>query len=377
MAKQTKSEHERNDLRIPSEHNEVSAMTACYNRRVLDAFGFDLAFWIVSDEAQAHHSVALLGRQQCAESQSTDDDADAWHVIPVKAKLSKHSTDEETDDPECVARVGGWIYIFGSHFGSKSGPLDPQRHFIARFNESLVEIRNEKLKTQMDVCRVPFALHRAINDAITQRDLKLIAAGSQSLKNYIRATIADADGDQPKWRDRLHHSDRPINIEGVAFLPNGRVLIGLRYPVTAEGHPILVEVDGIDRLFEKKGLRKFGRVKATRVFVLQNVGKAEQPAGIRAMIQRGRTVYAITGDLDSDPDESQILADHPKGFDSPNRYHVFDIPDGPDYGVEPIQVETRFTFEQRDNVEGVAVTDDGSVWFVHDDEDIHLTTMSQ
>ena len=364
------------EILVKSDHNEVSAMTAVYNRRLLDAFGFDVAFWIVSDEAQAHECLALLGRQQRA-GERPDTDGDGWRVVPIKTKRSKTSATEETDDPECVARVGGWVYVFGSHFGSKSGPLDPERHFVARFNESLVKIKGDKLKAEMDVCRVPFALHRAVNDAIAQRDVELIAAGEQVLANYVRATIANVEGEEARWRGRLHHSDRPINVEGVAFLPSGRLLVGLRYPVTAGGHPILVEIDGIDRLFEKGGLKKYGRLKATRVFVLDDVGRPDQPAGVRAMIQRGQTIYAVTGDLDSDPDESQVLADHPEGFDAPNRYHVFDIPDGPDYGVVKIKAGSKFEFDQDANVEAVAVMDDGSVWFAHDGEDIRLTTMGR
>ncbi|QEG01923.1 hypothetical protein Mal15_60040 [Stieleria maiorica] len=373
-----KSTPARRDIQIESEHVEISALTACYNRRVLDAFGFGQAFWVVSDDTVAHRSVALLGRQTRDHKDAGTDSPDAWSIVRLKTRLSKHSTDKETDDPECVARVGGWIYVFGSHFGSKSGPLEPERHFVARFNESLVRIKGNKLKTEMDVCRVPFALHRAINDAIAQRDIELIPEGRQVLANYIRATIAAYEDEKPKWRRRLHHSDRPINIEGTAFLPNGRLLVGLRYPVTSEGNPILVEIDGIDRLFEKRGVKRFGRLKATRVFVLENVGNPDQPAGIRAMIQRGHTVYAVSGDLDSAPDESQVLADHPAGFEAPNRYHVFEIPEGPDYGVAHIKVDTKLTFEDQDNIEGIAVTDDGLVWLAHDrDETIHLTVLER
>ena len=50
----------------------------------------------------------------------------------------------------------------------------------------------------------------------------------------------------------------PINVEGAAFrdgaeAPKGgspTLLLGLRFPVTAEGHPIVVEIEGIERLFK-------------------------------------------------------------------------------------------------------------------------------
>ena len=33
----------------------------------------------------------------------------------------------ETEDPEAIARYDGWVYAFGSHFGSKSGRLEPKK----------------------------------------------------------------------------------------------------------------------------------------------------------------------------------------------------------------------------------------------------------
>lgn len=333
----------RRDLTLESGHDEISALTACCNRRVLDSFGFDLAVWIVSDDADVHRSLALLGRQERRRRRDDVEDEDVWQVVPLKAKRTSSSSRDETDDPECLARIGGWLYVFGSHFGSNLGPLDPERHFVARFNESLVKFKDDRLKTKLDVCRELFALHRAVNDAIAQRDLRLIAEGARCLYNYIRATIGAAESDHPEWRDRLHHRDRPINIEGTSFLPNDRLLVRLRYPVTADGAPILVEVDGIDRLFQRDGLRKFGRLKGTRVFIFESIGRPDQPAG----------------------------------FDAANAYHVFQIPDRPDYGVVSLRADPRYKFLADDNIEGVAVTDDGAAWFVSDDENIRMTILSR
>ena len=46
---------------------------------------------------------------------------------------------KKTEDCEAMARRGSWIYIFGSHFGSKSGPMESSRHFVARFDESRIQ----------------------------------------------------------------------------------------------------------------------------------------------------------------------------------------------------------------------------------------------
>lgn len=360
--------------RIEHPHNEASAMTAVHNRRVLDAFGFDVAFWIASDEAEAHKSIALLGRQRL-QHESERVDGDGWQVVRVKTRRSKRSGKGKTDDPEALARAGGWIYLFGSQFGSKSGPLDPDRHFVARFNESLADVRREKLKIRMDVAREPFAIHRAINDALTHRGVQLIPAGTSLLNSHVRGTLDDAD--QAEWHGRVNLGDRPINVEGCCFLPSGRLLVGLRYPVTKDGHPICVEIDGIDRLFAKKGYEKYGGLQATRVFVLKDIGSAKRPAGVRATEVRGSIVHLITGDLDSDPDESQILADHPEGMDAVNEHHTFEIPFGVDSGVEHVSSHRVRQFKKSDNVEGMALFDNGTTWYVHDDEVIRLDEAPQ
>jgi hypothetical protein len=45
-------------------------------------------------------------------------------------------------------------------------------------------------------------------------------------------------------------NDYPINIEGAAFRESGTLLLGLRFPVSDDGRLVLVELEGIERLFE-------------------------------------------------------------------------------------------------------------------------------
>ena len=47
----------------------------------------------------------------------------------------------------------------------------------------------------------------------------------------------------------MREDDQPLNIEGCCFLADGTLLLGLRYPVTAEGHPLLVELVNIEAFF--------------------------------------------------------------------------------------------------------------------------------
>lgn len=365
-------------------HNEASAMIAVYNQRLLDAFAWDRAFWIASDEAPAHKALAVLGRGQVDamnvprldfEPDSSLSENDSWQV--VRAKCKRLGAREPTDDSEAMARAGSWIYLFGSHFGSKKGPLDPERHFVARFNEALVRIKPEKrrVKLELEVARPAFALHRAINDALCKPTLKLLPLGKSASEGYIASFISDRKGDVPEAY-AVRPEDYPLNIEGVTFVSNGRLLVGLRYPVTSDGHPILVEIDGIDRIFTDSSLKSaykdYGRLLATRVLVLANVGSSQRPRGIRAMDQSGSTIHVITGDLDSDSAESRILADHPEGAHADSDHRVFEIPSASEGNVVRVRTRRIRKFSEEANVEGIALIDDGTIWYAHDDERIRL-----
>ena len=340
--------------RIDHRHNEASALLSIVNRDLLDAFGWQEGFWIANDEKKVHKALATLGRT----------DEGAWEVVPLKAKRTKGSSEKATADCEAFARAGSWIYVFGSQFGPKEGPLDPERHFVARLNESLVAYKKKKLHAAMDVAREPLFLHRLINDALRDSDLTLIRRSVEEATAYIEATASCRDED---WLPRLEHWDWPINVEGAAFAHNGRLLLGLRYPVTADGNPIVVELEGIDRLFVKKLARGVPRV--TRVWALAFVGSPEQPLGIRALETFGRAIHVIVGDLDGKPGRSQILAGHPEGHHGHSHHYVFHLPLGLTDYVEARELRG---FCGDANVEGMTVAADGAVWYIHDDKNIRL-----
>jgi hypothetical protein len=72
----------------------------------------------------------------------------------------------KTEDAEAVARHDGWVYVFGSQFGKKDGPLQPKRSFVARFREAEVRHVLEPPAAPLAVARPPFLLHRLVNDAL-------------------------------------------------------------------------------------------------------------------------------------------------------------------------------------------------------------------
>ena len=84
-------------------------------------------------------------------------------------------------------------------------------------------------------------------------------------------------------------------------------MLGLRYPVTRQGQPILVELGNPDALFHD------GEQPEIRSLRILDVGSPEEPRGIRALESVKDEVHAITGNLDSDPEESVLVRDHPEG----------------------------------------------------------------
>ncbi len=339
---------------IDTSHNEISAMLAVHDAKLLRQKDWQDAFWIANDEKKVHKALALLGRRKTDQK---------WEVLKFKARRSNKSFDGKTDDTEAMARAGAWLYIFGSHFGSKEGPLDPERNFVARVNASRLVIKNKCVEAKIKISRPAFRLHRVINDAFDVFGTRLIERGVDERKAFIKATRKL----DKKWRERIKPADHPINIEGATFGPKGRLHLGLRYPVTVEGHPIVVEIDGIDRLFKKRST--FGDPEVTDVHVVTNVGTAEKPRGIRELDCIGTTVHLISGDLDSSPDRSEILKNHPEGKRAKNEHHCFELPPQQLASVEATHLRT---FDEDGQVEGLTVSLDGRIWYVHDDENIVL-----
>jgi hypothetical protein len=65
------------------------------------------------------------------------------------------------------------------------------------------------------------------------------------------------------------------------------------------------------------------------LWVLENVGSAREPRGIRALEIQESVFHAITGSLDSSPEESVLLQEHPEGERAESRHHRFTLPEIP------------------------------------------------
>lgn len=342
------------EIVVPHRRNEASGLLGIQNRAVLRGLGWELGFWIVSDERPAEEALAALGR----------DPGGAWRVVPLEARARGAGGRKRTEDAETLARAGSWVYVFGSQFGSKDGALEPKRHFVARFNEALVRTRRKGLRSDVELRRRPFLLHALVNGALRDAGIRVHRAGSAAHAGMVDP--ARARGRRRGWGRRLRAGDAPVNVEGATFLPGGHLLLGLRHPVTEDGHPLLVELEGIDRYFE--GGRRAPEVVAVRV--LAGVGSRRAPAGVRELDCLGDEVHVVTGNLDSKPEESALLRDDPAAAAAPNEHWTTPLAVGAEGAVALSGTRVR-RFDEDATVEGLALAGE-DVWYVHDDERIRL-----
>ena len=156
----------------------------------------------------------------------------------------------KTQDVEALARFDGRVYLIGSQFGRPGGPLESRRSFLARFREP----RGAPDKAvRMEVVRDRFRLHRAINDALAASGLPLAQVKEKASRDFIRRTRTLGRRRHKAWADRILPGDLPLNIEGAAFDDRGGLVLGLRFPVTASGQPIIVELQEVKGAFRSPG----------------------------------------------------------------------------------------------------------------------------
>jgi hypothetical protein len=346
---------------IDEPFNEASALIGIQNRMLLDARNWDVAFWAVSDERPAQKAVSAIGRRA---------GSDEWDVVPLKITLSAKSDTKASEDCETMARAGSWVYVLGSQFGPKVGPLEPRRHFVMRFNEALIETRKKSVRVEADLVRRPFLLHRIVNDALVEHGVELIGAAGELTDAFVRRARKRGQKQGKSWRDLVKKADRPLNVEGSTFLPGGRLLLGLRYPVTVDGHPILVELEGLDRLFDDEVRDPV----VTAIHIVSNVGTASKPAGVRELDSMSGVVHVITGNLDSEQLESMVVEGTEGGDRAPNEHWTVEVTPG-ETGLVTHRGTRIRKFRSGSTVEGMALVGD-RVWYAHDAETIVLEDAS-
>ncbi len=261
------------DLKL--EPNEASDLCRILGADVLERHGWDRAFVTVLDEAPAEEALALLVHPAGAALDS------GWEALRVHA--DPVSEGGRTEDAEACAARDGHVYVLGSQFGKKAGPLAARRSWIARAGEESLARAAAGGRAELEIARLRFGLHRAVNDALAAAGIDLLPLGPSAREAYVEATIALGAKKGKRWSGRITSFDHPINVEAAEFRADGRLLLGLRYPVTADGHPILVEAHDIDALFDAPDAVP----GCGHVWVLEDVGTPEAPAGLRGLDSDG------------------------------------------------------------------------------------------
>ncbi len=346
--------------------NEASGLLAVGDAALLEAHAWDVAFWAVLDEGEIEECIAVIGHRR------GEAVGEGWEIDRFRAEPRGDAG--KTEDAEAITRHEGWIYAFGSHFGSKDGPLQPKRGFVARFRESDVKHAFENPAVEIEISRRSFLLHRLINDSLKEKGPDLIPLGPETRSALIEATIRRGEKEKKKWAGLVREDDHPINVEGAAFRADGTLLLGLRFPTDSEGRPILVEIEGIERLFD----RDAALPEVLGFLTVDAVGREGEMAGVRDLAvvgaPDGEELHLVTGNVDSRDKGSVLIQDYAGGRDTVATHFRATLPQpGRDDPAGRLPAEFVREFPNLPRVEGIAITDDGRFFYVTDeDEGVHL-----
>lgn len=339
------------------EPNEASDLAAVPAPAVPS--GFDSAYVTVLDEDAVEKAIALLGH-------SGDDLASGWEARRLDLRVT--GDDGRTEDAEACAFHGGRLYVAGSHYGSKDGPLQPRRAFFARMDEGDLARASAGEQCELQVARNAFAVHRAVNDALRASGIELLPLVDEARDALIGATIARGEEKGKSWSGLIRRDDQPINVEGMEFRPDGTLLLGLRVPVSASGAPLLVELHDVDALFDEPERP----VACGAVWVVGCGGEPERPLGVRGL-HRSATdeLHVLVGNLDAEGKDSVLLAGRPSDADAHCEHWSVRLP--LTAGGGPLEATRVHDFPDLKTVEGVAQTPDGHFLYVVDrDHNVHL-----
>jgi len=336
---------------------EASSILRIDDAELLRGYGFDRGFWVCIDESRGEQSLALLGH--------APDDAphEGWRVERIDAGAAP---DEKTEDAEALTRdERGYVYVFGSQYGSKAGPLQPRRAFIGRFHEPGFTATETPT---VELFRRPFLLHRKINDALRSSGIALLPLGPNMQSRYIAKTMREGARKDATWRELLRFEDWPINLEGATYVGDDVFLLGLRFPTTADGHPLIVRVRGLGRWADAGG-NDDAALEVELAAVLTGLGDRAYPVGVRDMTTHDGRLHVLAGAIGTERKPSAIEIDY-AGYRRVDCVHVQTAMPGAT-GVAELQSETVHAFEGHPNIEGLEF-DGRSEWVYVLDEDERL-----
>jgi len=339
--------------------NEASDLAAVPPGLLPDELGWDAAYVTVLDEGAAHESVAVLGHARGARL------AEGWDAR--RLRLEPTGDTGRTDDAEACAFHDGWLVVAGSHYGSKDGPLQPRRAWFARLRAADLAAAVAGERPPLELARNRFALHRAVNDALRDAEIALRPLGARARELLVEATVARGEEGGKRWAGRVRPDDLPINVEGIEFRPSGELLLGLRHPVTEDGHPLLVAVQDVGALFAEDP----EDVACGPVWTVE-AGERDDPLGVRGLHHgAGDALHLLVGSLDAEGKDSALVDEGPEAGRAHCEHWAVELP--ADAGPGTLAARRVHVFEGLKTVEGIAQAPDGSFLYVVDqDHNVHL-----
>ena len=345
------------NVELPLHPNEASGMALVTDAVLLERLGWSIGFWVCLDDGPVERCVALIGHP--SKSRNPND----WEIRRLHGSVQNSA--DTTKDCESIAVWDGWVYVFGSQFGSKDGPIGVSRQFVARFREGDVEPGEETIDVAMQLWKADFALHRLLNDALRRGGVDVLPLGPKTRKRYITKARKQGVKDVEPWVHNIRHDDVPINVEGAAFLGDGSLVLGLRQPVTGDGQPILVAIDGIGDAFTG------GMPTVSALWTVENLGSRAEHVGVRDLSAWGTGLDLLVGNVEAVGEDSVFLAEHPEGGRAVSTHWHTDVGDARHGGA----LEASFVrgFGGLKRVEGLAAAPNGE-WFYVSDEDERVQT---
>lgn len=338
---------------------EASSILPIADQELLTKHDYDRGFWVCLDEFSAGKALAIVGHRRASAPLRR------WEVKRIPAK--EPSGAPRTQDSEALVRDDqGWIYLLGSQFGPKSGPLDVTRAFVARFQES-ASATDEDDAVVMQLRRRPFLLHRKINDALVAADVELLPLGPNMRERYIAKTMRKGAKKDKAWHVDLRVEDWPINIEGAHYMGEDTFLVGLRYPTSAAGEPLLIRVQGLRRWFEAPPVDEpEAELHVEFAGRISGISDRSCPVGIRGMTEHQGNLHVLVGAIGTARKPTAIDIDYPESTRL-DCSHVM-APNPGREGIWQLEGETLYHFDGHPNVEGLAHDGKGGWVYVLDED---------
>jgi hypothetical protein len=155
---------------------------------------YDQAFVTVLDEGVIEESIAVLGHRGSDLTQGWD---------AVRLSLTPTANAGRTEDAEACDFWGEHLYVLGSHFGSKDGPLEAKRAWIARVRTADLAAAVDGSKPPIEIARNRFGLHRAVNDRLRESGVELRELGPRARERLVMRTIERGTKKGKAWVSRV------------------------------------------------------------------------------------------------------------------------------------------------------------------------------